>query len=109
MSPDEIVVLVVLLSIIIMFAIISIVMKKPYRQMKYLIVQKALDNENKKLITDKEDLEYLEYVLEKFEWYSKKWWFNSTPTYLARWKKAKAIFEKYNLDVEVVKYTKEEK
>ncbi len=97
-----------LFTVIIFMVVVLIMMKKPYRQMKYLVIKKSLDAENRKLITDKEDLELLELLLEKFEWYAKNWWVNLTPKYAKRWSKAKKIFEKYNLDIDVVRYEEKE-
>lgn len=100
----------ILFLVAVIFAtIILMVMKKPYRQMQYIKIKKSLDKDNIKLITDEEDIKYLQWVLEKFEWYSKKWWVNLTPQYLNRWLKAKKIFKKYKLDIDVVQYPNEEK
>ncbi len=67
------------------------------------IIREALSEDNRKLITDKEDIKTLEEYLNKFEYYSKSWWYNNTPTYYSRYKKVKKIIEKYNLDVSKVK------
>ncbi len=97
----------VLLIIIILFTIILAFMKIPYRKYRYLQIKKSLDEDNIKKITSEEDLEYIKDICEKFKWYSKNWYFNSTPTYLYRWNKFKKITKKYNLDIELVQYKEE--
>ncbi len=96
-----------LVFIIILFTFMFMYMKPAFRKYRYIIIKKALEDDNRKLITDQEDIEYIEYVLKKYEWYSKNWWVNITPTYVHRWNKFKKIVKKYNLDIDVTQYPKE--
>ncbi len=99
----------VIIGIIIMLVIVMGFMKPGYRKYKYLVIKKALDDDNRKKVTNKEDLEELEFYLSKFGWYAKNWYVNLTPTYQSRWKKFKKIVEKYDLDIEIFDYKEEEK
>lgn len=82
-------------------------MKKPYRRHQYLTTKKALDKENRKLITEQYDIEQLELITEKFEWYAKNWLINLTPTYYWRWRRFKLIVKKYNLDIDICEFKQE--
>ncbi len=94
----------VLIGIIIMLVVIFTFTKPAFRKYRYLLIKKSLDDENKKLIKDKEDLEYLEHILIKYAWYSQNWWVNLTPTYNHRWMKFKKIVKKYKLDIDIMEY-----
>ncbi len=96
-----------ILAIIIVLTIVMIWMKPAFRKYRYLQVKKSLDKSNRKLIKDKEDLEYTEFVLDKMEWYSKKWYVNLTPTYNHRMRKWRKIVKKYNLDIDLCQYPEE--
>lgn len=99
----------VIILIIVIMTIQQVIVKPPFRKYRYLQIKKSLDEENKKLITDKEDIEQLELLLSKFGWYAKRWYVNLTPTYQSRWNKFKKIVNKYNLDIELFDYKEEEK
>lgn len=99
---SELLVSIIILVILVLFLVIVVSYLKIFRR-KYvaLIVQKALSEENKNKIKDENDIKKLEEILKKYKWYSNNWWINLTPIYHKRYKVAKKIIKKYDLNVEL--------
>lgn len=101
-SQEEIsllVMFIVLWILIISFAILITYLKMFKRKCDLLTLKATLSEENRKLITDNDDLDYLEKMVEKFEWYTKKWYYNNTISFYWRYKKILKIIKKYELDI----------
>ncbi len=95
-------VVIILLMIIIGLAITVNWLKMYNRKYDATYLKKLLDN--KELIIDKKDLDYLEKISNKIYWYANAWYINMSPNYWYRKRKIKAIAKKYNIKINVWDY-----
>lgn len=94
----------IILTIIVILTIIIGIATTPWkmriRKNRLERLNKCLSPSNRKLITDKDDLELLEAYVGRLEWYSNHWYYNSQPTYMYRNSRIRKMIKKYNLNLE---------
>lgn len=96
-----IIVLIIFLLITVVYAI-SIQCTKMYRRRHNAQeLRIAISGKNRAKITDEKDLKYLEDLSFKFDRYSKAWWYNNSPFYFFKFRKAQKIFKKYEIDTTI--------
>lgn len=100
MTEQQIIWLIIILTVIAVIIGIALTpLKIRIRKNRLNTLTKSLSPENKKLIIDKNDLEYLENTHYKFTLYCKKWYYNNTPYYSYMMNRCRNIIKKYSLNI----------